>query len=64
MGSLQDIDVEVVVQEDGTSHRGHPDRFLPNFKKVDGLCDQTMGNPVMAPGTEMKRNVNQDFQGA
>jgi hypothetical protein len=58
---FKDIHIEVVIQEDGTSYGGHTDRFLSDFEEVDGLCHQAVGDPVMAPGAEMERNVDQAF---
>ena len=61
MGGLDDIDIEVVVHEDRTTHRGDPDRLFPDFKMIDRLCHQTVGDSVMTPRAEMERNIDQTF---
>src|SRR4030042_1949288 len=62
MRSLDDIDIEVVVHKDRTTHRGDPDRLFPDFKMIDSLCHQTVGDSVVTPRAEVKRDIDQTFR--
>jgi hypothetical protein len=59
MRCLQNIDIEIIVHKNGTSHGGHPDRPLPDLEIVNGFRYQTMSDTVVASRTEMERNINQ-----
>ena len=59
MGGLENVDIEIIVHKHGASHGGHPDRPLSDPKIVNGLCHQAMSDTVVAPGTEMERDIYQ-----
>jgi hypothetical protein len=59
MRGLEDIDIEVIVHEDGTPYGSHPNGPFSNLEEIDGLGHQPMGNAMMATRTEMKRNIHQ-----
>src|SRR4030042_2391945 len=62
MRSPDDIDIEVRVHKDRTTHRGDPDRLFPDFKMIDSLCHQTVGDSVVTPRAEVKRDIDQTFR--
>jgi hypothetical protein len=61
MRRFQNIDIEIIIHKNGAAHGGDPDCFLPDFKKVNRLCNQSVGDPVMTSRTEVERDVNQTF---
>ena len=61
MRCLQDIDIEIIVHKNRAAHGGHSDCLFPDLEIVNGLCHQSMGNPVMTSRTEVEWNVNQDI---
>jgi cobyric acid synthase len=62
MRGLQNINVEIVIHEDGTTHGGNANGLFSNLEIVNGLCDQTMGDTVVTTRTEMERNIDQTFR--
>jgi hypothetical protein len=54
---LQDVDMKIIIHEDRASHRRHADRLLSDVEIVDRFRHEPVGDAVMAPGTEMKRNI-------
>jgi hypothetical protein len=61
MGGLEDINIEIIVHEDGTPNGGDANGSFSDFEEIDGLGHQAMSNAMMTTGTEMERNIHQSL---
>jgi len=59
VGSLYHVDVEVAVEEDGTSHGSNAYRALLHAELVHRLGNETMDGAVMTSGTEVGLDILQ-----
>jgi hypothetical protein len=62
MRCFQNIDIEIVIHKDRTTHRCDSDCIFSDLKIVDGICDEPVSNPVVTPGAEMVGNIDQAFR--
>ena len=59
MGRFGYVDVEIFINENGTTYAGHSDRSFTKIEVIDRLGYQTMNRPMVASRAEMERNVLQ-----
>jgi hypothetical protein len=61
VGCLQDIDIKIIIHENGAAHRGDPNRFFPQLEIVNRLCHQSVGDAMVTSRAEMEWNINETF---
>jgi hypothetical protein len=61
MGRLNNIDIEIVVEENGTTNGGHANGFAPNAEEIDGLGNQAVGDSMVTARTKMEGDIGQTF---
>jgi hypothetical protein len=59
MGGLHNIDVEIIIEEDGTPNGGNTNGFPLYTEEINGLRNQAVGDSMVTARTEMEGEIGQ-----
>jgi len=62
MGCLHDIDIEIIVEENGATNGGNSNSFALNAEEIDGLCNQAVGDSMVTTRTKMEGDIGQTLR--
>ena len=61
MGGLHNIDIEIIVEENGTANGGYANGFASNAEEIDGLGNQAVGDSMVTARAKMEGDIGQTF---